>query len=43
MKTPAQPEGVFETPFNAIAVVIVLEASFVARSFVREKDLTKDI
>lgn len=43
MKTPAQPEGVFETPFNAMAVAIALESSFVARSFVGEKELTKNI
>ncbi|WP_175060024.1 thiamine pyrophosphate-dependent enzyme [Thermococcus sp. 2319x1] len=33
MKTPTQPWGVFEEPFNPIALAIALDASFVARTF----------
>ncbi|AHF79815.1 thiamine pyrophosphate-dependent enzyme [Thermococcus paralvinellae] len=33
MKTPTQPWGVFEEPFNPIALAIALNASFVARTF----------
>ncbi|ANF23534.1 thiamine pyrophosphate-dependent enzyme [Thermococcus piezophilus] len=33
MKTPTQPWGVFEEPFNIIALAIALDASFVARTF----------
>ncbi len=43
VKTPAQPQGVFEEPFNAVSVAISLDASFVARTFVGYKDLTKNI
>ncbi len=43
VRTPAQPQGVFEEPFNAISVAISLDASFVARTFVGYKDLTKNI
>ncbi len=43
VKTPAQPQGVFEEPFNAVSVAISLDASFVARTFVGYKDLTKKI
>ena len=43
VKTPAQPQGVFEEPFNAIAVAVSLDASFVARTFVGYKDLTKNL
>lgn len=31
--TKAQPEGVFSSPFNPIAVAVALKAGFVARSF----------
>ncbi|WP_297501287.1 thiamine pyrophosphate-dependent enzyme [Thermococcus sp.] len=33
MKTPTQPWGVFEKPFNPIALAVALDASFVARTF----------
>lgn len=33
VKTPTQPWGVFEEPFNPIALAIALDASFVARTF----------
>ncbi|AMQ17850.1 thiamine pyrophosphate-dependent enzyme [Thermococcus peptonophilus] len=33
MKTPTQPWGVFEEPFNPVALGIALDASFVARTF----------
>ncbi|WP_324735609.1 thiamine pyrophosphate-dependent enzyme [Thermococcus sp. SY098] len=33
MKTPTQPWGVFEEPFNPIALAVALNASFVARTF----------
>jgi 2-oxoglutarate ferredoxin oxidoreductase subunit beta len=32
--TKAQPEGVAEAPFNAVAVAVAMHAGFVARSFV---------
>jgi 2-oxoglutarate ferredoxin oxidoreductase subunit beta len=32
--TKAQPEGVVEAPFNAVAVAVAMHAGFVARSFV---------
>ena len=43
MKTPAQPNGVFEEPFNLEAVAISLDASFVARGYVGDKEKTKEI
>ncbi len=43
VKTTAQPQGVFEEPFNAVSVAISLDASFVARTFVGYKDLTRKI
>jgi 2-oxoglutarate ferredoxin oxidoreductase subunit beta len=43
MSTPAQPDGVFEEPFNSLAVAISLNASFVARSFSGNSDLTKEL
>jgi 2-oxoglutarate ferredoxin oxidoreductase subunit beta len=42
-KTPVQVDGVFEMPFNPIALAISLDASFVARTFIGEIDLTKEI
>ena len=43
VKTPAQIEGVFEEPFNPLAVAISLNAPFVARTFAGYRELTKDI
>jgi 2-oxoglutarate ferredoxin oxidoreductase subunit beta len=42
-KTPVQVRGVSEEPFNAIAVSVALNASFVARAFAGDHDQTKDI
>jgi len=42
-KTPVQTEGVFEEPFNPLAVAISLNASFVARAYVGNPDKTKEI
>ena len=43
MKTPIQVDGVFEEPINPLALAISLDASFVARGSVGEKELTKAI
>ncbi|MBN2254797.1 MAG: 2-oxoacid ferredoxin oxidoreductase [Deltaproteobacteria bacterium] len=42
-KTPVQVGGVTEEPFNAMAVAIALNASFVARAFAGDVDQTRDI
>lgn len=42
-KTPVQVDGVFEEPFNPIAVAIALDASFVARAFVGDQAKTVEI
>ncbi len=42
-KTPVQIDGVFELPFNPIAVAIALDASFVARAFIGDIVQTKEI
>jgi len=42
-KTPVQIDGVFEPPFNPIAVAIALDASFVARAFIGDTAQTKEI
>ncbi len=42
-KTKVQVFGVINEPFNALAVAISLNASFVARAFVGDIDKTKDI
>jgi 2-oxoglutarate ferredoxin oxidoreductase subunit beta len=42
-KTPVQVEGVFEMPFNPVAVAISMDASFVARAFCGHADRTKEI
>lgn len=42
-KTPVQVGGVTEEPFNAIAVSVALNASFVARAFAGDHDRTRDI
>jgi 2-oxoglutarate/2-oxoacid ferredoxin oxidoreductase subunit beta len=41
--TPLQVEGVFEEPFNPLAVAISLNASFVARAFSGDVNQTKEI
>jgi len=38
--TPVQTHGVFEEPFNPIAVAIALNAGFVARAFAMDKERT---
>ena len=42
-KTPVQPGGVFEEPFNPLAVAVALDASFVARAFAGDMEKTKEI
>ena len=42
-KTPVQVNGVILEPFNPIAVAIAMDASFVARVSVTEKDHAKEI
>ena len=42
-KTPVQSDGVFEEPFNPLAVAVALDASFVARAFVGDTEKTKEI
>ena len=41
--TPLQVDGVFEEPFNPLAVAISLNASFVARAFSGDVKQTKEI
>lgn len=41
-KTSAQVSGVFLEPFNPLAVAIALDASFVARAFIGDKEETKE-
>ena len=41
--TPLQVDGVFEEPFNPLAVAISLNASFVARAFSGDLEQTKQI
>ena len=41
--TPLQVDGVFEEPFNPLAVAISLNASFVARAFSGDVNQTKEI
>lgn len=41
--TPVQVGGVTEEPFNAIAVAIAQDASFVARAFSGDEDQTTDV
>src|SRR3989339_2108052 len=41
--TPVQVSGVFEEPFNPVAVAVSLNASFVARAFAGDMDQTKEI
>ncbi|GBE00538.1 2-oxoglutarate oxidoreductase subunit KorB [bacterium BMS3Abin07] len=42
-RTPIQVHGVFPEPFNPVAVAISLDASFVARTFIGDRDLTREI
>lgn len=42
-KTPVQTEGVFEEPFNPLAVAIAMDAPFVARAFIGDAVKTKEI
>lgn len=42
-KTPVQVDGVFSQPFNPVAVAVAQGASFVARSFSGDVELTKEI
>lgn len=42
-KTPVQAGGVFEEPFNPLAVAVALDASFVARAFVADMEKTKEM
>lgn len=41
--TPVQVEGVFEEPFNPLAISIALNCSFVARAFSGDMDKTTEI
>jgi 2-oxoglutarate ferredoxin oxidoreductase subunit beta len=41
--TPVQVNGVILEPFNPIAVAVALDASFVARAFIGDPDMTKEI
>ncbi len=43
MKTKVQITGVYNTPFNPLAVAIGLGASFVARAFIGDASQTKEI
>jgi 2-oxoglutarate ferredoxin oxidoreductase subunit beta len=42
-ETPIQVDGVIEEPFNPLAVAISIGATFVAKSSVHEKELTKEL
>ncbi len=42
-KTPVQVAGVILEPFNPLAVAIALDASFVARAYMKDADQTKEI
>ncbi|MBL7215355.1 MAG: 2-oxoacid ferredoxin oxidoreductase [Phycisphaerae bacterium] len=42
-KTPVQVDGVLLEPFNPVAVAIALDASFVARVFIGDREHTKDV
>jgi len=41
--TPVHVSGVILEPFNPLAVAIALDASFVARTFIGDADMTRDI
>jgi len=42
-ETPVQVNGVILEPFNPIAIAVALDASFVARAFIGDLDMTKEI
>ncbi|HVN67645.1 MAG TPA: thiamine pyrophosphate-dependent enzyme [Candidatus Sulfotelmatobacter sp.] len=42
-KTPIQVDGVFEEPFNPVAMAIALDAPFVARANAADVDQTKEL
>ncbi len=42
-RTPVQTAGVFAEPFNPVAVGVALDASFVARAFVGDREQTKEL
>ena len=42
-ETPVQVAGVILEPFNPLAVAIALDAGFVARTYIGDKELTKEI
>lgn len=42
-RTPVQVHGVFIEPFNPVAVAVALDASFVARAYMRDMDRTVEI
>lgn len=42
-KTAVQIDGVFLEPFNPLTVAIALDASFVARAFIGDKERTREI
>ena len=42
-KTKVQNRGVYNEPFNAVAVAISLNASFVARAFIGDSEQTREI
>ena len=41
--TPVQVNGVILEPFNPIAIAVALDVSFVARAFIGDQDMTKEI
>ena len=41
--TPVQVNGVILEPFNPIAIAVALQVSFVARAFIGDPDMTKEI
>ena len=42
-QTPVQPYGVFLEPFNPVAVAVALDAGFVGRAYVADRDQSKEI
>lgn len=42
-RTPVQLKGVFEEPFNPIALAVSMDASFVARAYIGDAERTKEI
>jgi len=41
--TPIQVDGVFEEPFNPLAVAMALNGSFVARTSIHDQELTREV